>query len=275
MQVKEPSSVIIDGRKMAYDEVSPPNPKGTILLLTGLSSKRLAWYKQLEVFGRAFRTIALDNRDIGDSDPVTDPYTIADLADDAAAVLKALGIQHAHIVGISMGGFVALQMALRHPAYIEKLVLVATSAGGRVHVPPSPEMTAMLGKLDPQMEIGERMRRTYARVAAPGYFESHPKDWDRVAENARYRPQSQAAYFRQLQASMTNDVSSQLDQIQAPTLVVHGELDPLAAPENGRYLAQNIKGAKLLLYSNTGHALIIERAEEFNRDVLAFLENQE
>jgi pimeloyl-ACP methyl ester carboxylesterase len=74
---------------------------------------------------------------------------------------------------------------------------------------------------------------------------------------------------------MTNDVSSQLEQIQAPTLVVHGELDPLAAPENGRYLAQNIKGARLLLYPNTGHALIIERAEEFNRDVLAFLENQE
>lgn len=273
MQVKEPSSVIIDGRRMAYDEVSPPNPKGTVLLLTGFGSNRLSWYRQLEVFGRSYRTIALDYRDTGDSNLATAPYTIGDLADDAVAVLKALSIQHAHIVGISMGGFVALQIALRHPELVDKLVLIATSAGGGAHIPPNPEMMAQLGQLDLQMEVGERGRRTYAKIAAPGYFESHPEDWDRVAEIARYHPYSQAVYFRQLQAGMTHDVSGQLDRIQAPTLVVHGEVDPLVVPENGRYLAQHIKGARLLLYPNTGHILIIERAEDFNRDVLAFLDS--
>jgi 3-oxoadipate enol-lactonase len=72
---------------------------------------------------------------------------------------------------------------------------------------------------------------------------------------------------------MTYDVSRQLDHIQIPTLVVHGELDPRVVPENGRYLAQHITNARLLLYPNTGHLVIIERAEEFNRDVLAFLES--
>ncbi len=272
MPVKEPSFVMIDGRSMAYDEVSPANPQGTVLLLTGLGSNRLGWYGQLEVFGRTYRTIALDYRDVGDSDPMSEPYTLADLADDAAAVLSTLGVQRAHVVGISMGGFVAQQVALRHPDLVEKLVLVATSAGGSTHVPPNPEMMALLGQPDLQLEAGERRRRTYARIAAPGYFESHPADWDRVADNARHRPQRQESYFRQLQAGMTNDVSGQLDHIQAPTLVVHGEVDPLVVAENGRYLAQHIKGARLILYPNTGHIVIVERAEDFNRDVLAFLE---
>src|SRR5260370_66302 len=116
MRVKEPSFVMIDGRRTAYDEVSPANPQGTVLLLTGLGSNRLGWYGQLEVFGRTYRTIALDYRDVGDSDPMSEPYTLADLADDAAAVLSTLGVQRAHVVGISMGGFVAQQSALRRPA---------------------------------------------------------------------------------------------------------------------------------------------------------------
>lgn len=271
MLVKEPSFVLIDGRRLAYDEVSPANSKGTVLLLTGGDSNRLAWYKQLDVFGRAFRTIAVDSRDTGDSDPVSEPYTIADLADDGAFVLAALGVQQAHVVGISLGGFVGLQMVLRHPERVEKLVLVSTSA---THIPPSPEVMAQMRQLpqDQQLEVGERMQRVLALVAAPGYFANHPEDWDRIAEWARYRPQSQESAVRQMQASMTYDVSGQLDRIQVPTLVVHGELDPRVVHENGHYLAEHIKGARLVLYPNTGHLVIIERAEEFNRDVLAFLE---
>lgn len=273
MHVKEPSFATINGRKIAYDEFSSSHPKGTILLLTGLGSKRLGWYKQLEVFGRSYRTIALDHRDTGDSDPVTTPYTVDDLADDAAALLQTLHIDRAHIIGISMGGFVALHLALRHPERVDKLVLVATSAGGSTHVAPSQEMLALLAQPNPELEIGERARRTYARLAAPGYFESHPDDWNRIAENARYRPQSRESYFRQLQAVTGHNASMQLAQIQSPTLVVHGEVDPLVVPENGRYLAQHIQGAKLILYPHTGHIVIIEQAEDFNRDVLVFLES--
>lgn len=273
MPVQEPSFVMLGGRRIAYVAVSPPNPKGTMLLLTGLASKRLAWYKQLEPFGRTFRTIALDFRDVGDSDLASEPYTLDDLADEAVDVLLALGVPRAHVLGISMGGGVALHLALRHPERVEKLVVIATPPGGKAQVPISPEMMVLLGQPDLQLEIGERMRRTYAKVAAPGYFESHPEDGERLAENARYRPQSQEAYRRQLQAVMTHDVGGQLERIHAPTLVVQGELDPLVAPANAQYLAQHIPGARLLLYPNTGHLVHIEQAEELNRDVLAFLES--
>ncbi len=270
MLVEEPSLVLIDGRRIAYNEVSPLHPKGTVLLLTGSDSNRLTWYKQLDAFGRTYRTIAVDYRDTGDSDPASESYTIADLANDAAFMLAALGVQRAHVVGISLGGYVGLQLVLSHPEQVEKLVLISTSA---TYIPPGPEMMAKLLQLqqDAQVDVSERMQQVLALVTAPGYFATHPQDWEWISQWARYRPQSQEAATRQMQACMTYDVSEQLDHIQVPTLVVHGELDLRVAPENGRFLAEHITGARFILYPKTGHLVIIERAEEFNRDVLAFL----
>ena len=270
MDIPPPSYVTIQGRRLAYDEVSPPQPKGTILLLTGLAAKRLGWYKQMAAFGREYRTIALDHRDVGDSDPVTAPYRIGDLADDAAAVLRALGITQAHIVGISMGGYIALELALRHPDRVDKLVLVATSAGGLSHAWPAPRMLLMLARRS-QQEVGELTRRVYTQIMAPGYAESHPEEMARIVAVGRYRPMSTAAYRRQLGAVLRHDVSRRLGQINAPTLVIHGEDDPLVVAQNGINLAGRIRGARLILYPRTGHIPIIERAERFNRDVLAFL----
>ena len=271
LEIPSPSFVTVHGRRLAYDEASPSHPQGTVLLLTGLASKRLGWHKQLPVFGQVYRTIALDHRDTGDSDLATEPYTTADQADDAAAVLQALGVPKASIVGISMGGFIALELALRHPELVEKLVLTGTSAGGPTHVAPSPEMLALLMQNRTGVEIGELSRRSYSQLMAPGFAESHPDDMERVAENARYRPQSPEAYMRQLQTAMSHNVSDRLGQIRVPTLVVHGEVDPLVPVENGRYLAEHIHGAQLICYPNTGHISIVERADDYNRDVLAFL----
>ena len=168
MQLRTPSFVEVDGRKLAYNEVSPSNPRGTILLLTGLGAKRYGWYYQLDEFGRYYRTIALDHRDISDSDPFEEPYTIADLADDAAAALRALGVQRAHVMGISLGGFVGLQLALRHPDQLDKLVLISTSAGGATHVHPSQEMLARLAPTSREhIEVGELARLNYTAIMVP------------------------------------------------------------------------------------------------------------
>jgi pimeloyl-ACP methyl ester carboxylesterase len=273
MDVNEPSSVVIGGRKIAFDEARPANPadeQGVILLLTGLASKRLGWIRQLPIFGREYRTIAMDHRDTGDSDEVAEEYSTADLGDDAAALLMALGIGRAHVVGISLGGFAALQFAVRHPEMLEKLVLVATSAGGRVHVPPTPEIVALLTPT-PGAEVGERAIRTYSRIMAADFVAAHPEALETIAETARYRPQSGAAYLRQLRAALAHDVVDSLHHITAPTLVLHGELDPLVPPANGNYLAAHIANARHSVYTGVGHILIIERADKFNREVLAFL----
>jgi 3-oxoadipate enol-lactonase len=273
VHLRTPSFVEVDGRKLAYNEVSPVNPRGTILLLTGLGAKRYGWYYQLDEFGRAYRTVALDHRDISDSDPYNEPYTIADLADDAAAALRVLGVERAHVMGISLGGFVALQFAIRHPDQLDKLVLISTSAGGVTHVQPGPEMSARLAPASREhIEAGELARRNYTAITGPGFAENYPQDIENIAEIARYRPTHAPAYMRQLQAAMTHGAAQQLEHIQTPTLVIHGDTDPLVLPANGDYLAKHIKGAQHIVYHNVGHVPIIECPEQFNHDVLAFLE---
>ena len=271
LQVNPPSFVTVNGHRLAYDEVSPPNPKGTILLLTGLAAKRLGWYKQLPVFGQTYRTIAIDHRDVGDSDETPEPYTTADQANDAAALLDTLGIKRAYVIGISMGGFVALRLTIQRPDLVEKLVLTSTSAGGATHTNPGPEILALLMQPRDGVEIGELSKRTYATIMAPGYCESHPDEWEHIGEVARYRPQSAEAYGRQLQACLGHDVAERLGEIHVPTLVIHGDYDPLVPYPNGQYLAAHIPGAKFITYTNTGHIPIIERADDYNRDVLTFL----
>jgi len=269
------SFVTVNGRRLAYNEVGAnlSRPRGTILLLTGLAAKRYGWYKQLDEFGRFYRTIALDHRDISDSDEVTEFYAITDLADDAAGALHALGVERANVIGISMGGFVSLHLALRHPDLVEKLVLVSTSAGGKTAVQASAETLALLNNRESGAEPGEIARNTYTRIMGPGYAASHPREMETIVENARYRPQTIASYFRQLQAIAGHDASQQLTRIQIPTLVIHGEVDPLVPPANGQSLAQHIPGAKHITYPGVGHIPIIENAEQFNRDVLAFLDS--
>jgi 3-oxoadipate enol-lactonase len=272
MQFNPPQFVTVNGHKIAYEEVVPPEPQGTVLLLTGLASKRQGWYQQLPVFGQRYRTIAVDHRDAGDSDLATGDYTTGEQAEDAAGVLTALGIARAYVVGISMGGFIALELTLRHPELVQKLVLTSTSAGGKTHVAPSARVTALLVRPRlPWTDIGKAARRTYTIIMGPGYAAAHPDEMQHIAEVARHRPQPWPAYRRQLRACTRHDVAARLGAIATPTLVIHGEDDPLVPVANGKYLAEHIAGARLILYPATGHIPIIERAADYNRDVLAFL----
>jgi pimeloyl-ACP methyl ester carboxylesterase len=273
MEFGSPRYVTVDGRRLAYEEVSPPQPDATVLLLCGIGAKRQGWYKQLSVLGTRFRTLALDYRDVGDSDAAAEPYTIGDVAEDVYELMHALGIERASLAGVSMGGFVALELALRHPEAVDKLVLIVTSAGGATHVSTSPEIMRLLTpRADEDVETGEGARRVCTAVAAPGFAERHPDEIEMFVDIARHRPMTKAAYLRQLTANRGHDVSDRLDRIDAPTLVMHGDVDPLVPLENGRYLAEHIRGADLIVYPETGHIPEVERADEFNRDLIAFLE---
>ncbi|MGZ4178471.1 MAG: alpha/beta fold hydrolase, partial [Solirubrobacteraceae bacterium] len=110
----------VGGRQLAYEEVAPAHPQGSVLLLCGLGAKRQGWYRQLPVLGRRFRTIAVDYRDVGERDPADGPYSIADLAADTHALAAELGVHRASLVGISMGGFIALELAIAHPTFVDR-----------------------------------------------------------------------------------------------------------------------------------------------------------
>jgi 3-oxoadipate enol-lactonase len=253
-----------------YDDHSAGHP---ILLVSGLGSTRFGWWKQIEPFSRRFRVINMDNRDAGDSALSTGPYTIADMSEDAAGVIQNLKLGPTHIVGISMGGMIAQELAIRHPGLVDKLVLVSTTAGGPTNVSAKPEIAALLMRAG-ENSIETRVRRTFTAIAGEGYMAKHPEDLDQIVKNSIAKPMSLESYQRQLGACMVHfskGVADRLAQITAPTLVVHGDYDPLIPYENGKYLAEHIKGARLVTFPGVGHISMIESPEQFNREVIEFL----
>jgi 3-oxoadipate enol-lactonase len=263
--------VEVSGRRLAFDEVTPQEPRGTVLLLCGIGAKRQGWYKQLDVLGEHYRTLALDYRDVGDSDSASDQYSIRELADDVYGLAGQLGIDRASLVGISMGGFIALELALAHPEFVDRLILVVTSAGGKTHVSTSPEVMRALMPGEEEIESGEGARRVCSLVAGPGFAERHPGAIEEFVEIAQHNPMHVDAYLRQLSACRVHDVADRLREIGAPTLVIHGDADPLVRIENGRHLAGGIPGAQLIVYEGVGHIPEVECFEQFNRDLLDFL----
>lgn len=245
-----------------------------LVLISGLGTSRLSWWKQIVPLSAQFQLIAFDNRGIADSSRIQAPFTIADMADDVAALIDRLGVGPCFVLGISMGGFVAATFALRHPRLLRKLILTATSAGGPGHQRASDEVLSILintGGKDPVSYT----RMVYTILAGPNYMQTHPEDLDHIVANALAKPLSPDTYLYQLNAingyMTTEGIHHLLHHIAAPTLVLHGDADPLVPWGNGQSLAQKIKGSVLKLYPGVGHLPPIEVAHPFNRDVLDFL----
>ncbi len=251
------------GRRIFYDDVgSGPS----LLLLTGPSVGRRFVGPMLEHLAARCRLVAMDNRDAGESDPEATYYTMADLAGDAVALLDALRIQRSHVLGLSMGGRIALQLALDHPMRVDRLVLVSTplhdEGGHRPGEPlPAPEdwwiddpvervrrfLPAMVGPRD-------RARLTDAEVEA-------------AAERDRGNRITWAGLLRQTAAAADQDIGDAV----APTLVIHGERVAVAPLADGQALAASIPGADLLVLPEAGHAILFEQANEMTRAILDFL----
>lgn len=253
-----------------YDDYGTGHP---LLLMSGLASTRMGWWKQVEPFLAKFRVVNMDNRDAGDSALGTGPYSCGDMSEDTAGVIKHLNLGRTHVVAISMGGMIALNLVVRHPELVDKLVLVSTTAGGPTSVNAKPEILGLLMRAAGE-DLETRVRRTFTAIAAEGYMARHPEDLDQIVEYSLAKPMSLESYRRQLGACMDHGakgVAEQLGQITAPTLIIHGEGDPLIPYENGQYLAAHIKGSRLSSYSGVGHLPPIEAPERFNREVIDFL----
>jgi pimeloyl-ACP methyl ester carboxylesterase len=265
------STTQVGSHTVYYDEFGAGHP---LILISGLGSTRLGWWKQIEPFAKRFRVINLDNRDAGDSGLGTGPYTIADMAEDVAGVVQNLNLGRAHIVGISMGGMIAQELAIRHSKLVDRLVLVSTTAGGPTAVNAKPEIAALLIPNEGE-DIETRVRRTFTAIAGEGYMAKHPEDLDHIIKSSVAKPMSADSYQRQFGACLlhfSQGTSGRLAEITAPTLVVHGDCDPLIPYPNGRFLSEHIRGARLATYPGVGHLSPIEAAERFNREVIEFLD---
>lgn len=225
----------------------------TVLFIMGLGGRAADWNDAF--IGRLadrFETITFDNRGTGGSDHPDGEWTLEAMADEAMAVLDALGRPHAHVVGLSMGGMIAQLVALRHPARVDRLALLATHPGGPGVVQPTPRgLTALTP--DRRLPPAEIVRRAMIAITAPGFVERNPAAIAMLVELALAQPTPAATFARQMGAIVRSDRSARLGEIRAPTLVVHGGADELVPPENGRSLARAIPGARYVELPDVGH----------------------
>ena len=218
-----------------------------------------------------WRTITLDNRGTGRSFKPPAPYSIDQHADDAAAVLDALGVDRAHVLGHSMGGYIAQALALRHRHRVRSLVLVGTGAGVPTHEP-VPDSTLSIWLANAHRPPPEYARETMHLSFAPGWTEEHPERYTQLlAARLEYPtpPECWRAQYDSASAWVLR--GSPIEQIAVPTLVVHGDQDRVVPLSNGRGIASRIPGAELVVVPGVGHYVMLEHPG-FNDLVSSFLQ---
>ena len=241
-----------------------------LVLIQGMGLDRRGWQPVLHRLRRHFRLVLVDNRGTGHSDRAAGSYTVADMAGDVVAVLDAAGIGRAHVLGASLGGMVAQELAIRHPERVDGLVLACTAPGWPFAYPmpgASVRLLATAGRLP-----AEAARRRHTENALSGRTLRHrPELVDRLLELQDERPADRAALSAQAAAGARYTGRLRQARIRARTLVMHGGADAVVDPRNGRLLANRIPGARLVTFPALGHLLFWEDPDGFAEAVTSFL----
>jgi pimeloyl-ACP methyl ester carboxylesterase len=254
-----------------HDEKGQGEP---LLFLNGLSGDHLYWRSQFRVFGKKYRCLAVDNRDVGQSRYADEPYTICDLADDLKEWMEQLELPPAHVVGLSLGGAIAQELALAAPQCVKSLVLMNT-----------------LARADDwfrgTLRAFELIRRQVADTAAffdailpwwvsHHFFEESERiSWLRALLHQNPYPQRLEGFLRQLEALAHHDAADRLGQIACPVLVMGGEDDCVAPPRFSREIKALIPQAQLIVLPGVGHAPPLEDPSAFNTRLEDFLARQQ
>jgi pimeloyl-ACP methyl ester carboxylesterase len=262
---------IINKIRMHY-EVTGQGPP--VLLINGLSAPSVAWALQVKALAPHFQVVTFDNRGVGATDLPPEPvYTTGQMADDAAAVLRQLKISRAHVLGASMGGTIALELALRHPPLVRSLTLACTWAEGDARFLHTVESWISLAYRVP---IEERLRHVvYPWLFSPAFFATKDNVETAFQRAMAYPHQTKAeAIERQGKGILAWNGTrvKRLSSIRVPALVLVGADDILTPPAFSRALATKLARARLSVLPG-GHGFFLEHAELFNRTVLRFLKS--
>jgi pimeloyl-ACP methyl ester carboxylesterase len=256
-----------DGARIAWESDGPADGPA-VLLIMGLAWPAASWYRQVPALAERYRVIRLDNRGAGLTGDVPGaPYTVQTMAADCLAVLDEAGVAEAHVVGISMGGLMAQELALTVPERVRSLCLLATHPG-IAHAVLNPDAMEMLQK---------RATMTPAEAAEASIpFNYGPSTArERIEQDWAVRFPLAATNDGYLAQAMGTAQWSGFDRIPAittPTLVVHGEIDRLVPLGNGQILADRIPGAELVVVPGANHVLTTDEDEQVNKILLDWLD---
>jgi pimeloyl-ACP methyl ester carboxylesterase len=252
-----------------YYETAGSAQEPPLLLITGLTGYADDWFAQVPALQDDFYVITFDNRGAGRSTQPGPGYTMVDMANDTAALLDVLNIAQTSLFGISMGGMIALNLAVHYPQKVTKLALGCTMAGGASAVMPDEKVLAAMTA----PSSGDLLQDFYNGlwfILAPDTEENDPQLVEQLAAVAVKNPQTPIGFMGQFEAISTHDVTAALADLSVPTLVLHGDLDLLVPMENGRFLADQIPNAQFKIYPNCGHLFFVEQALHVNDDLSEF-----
>jgi 3-oxoadipate enol-lactonase len=264
------SEVVRDGVRLVWEGVGEGD---AVLFIHGLGYDRFGWGPAPAILADRYRIVTFDNRGVGESDAPPGPYSTIEMAADAKAVLDDAGVERAHVVGTSLGGMIAQELALSHPERLHTLVLSATTPGGETAYPM------------PQRSAGRfaAFAEDASRENLRGLVENSLSDWtvtsrpELVEEIFRYRldhPPRLDSWLAQGEAGRTFSSLASLPSLKTPTLIIHGTDDNVVDHRNSELLARAIPGAELVLVRRTGHLGFWERPIELAETIAAFFERR-
>jgi 3-oxoadipate enol-lactonase len=232
-----------------------------VVFLHGIGGNRHHWRHQLPVFATRFKAAAWDARGYGESDDYEGPLDFASFTQDLLRVLDFFKAAKAHLVGLSMGGRIARNFALRHPERVAKLVLANTTPGFDALSPD-----------EVKKFVAERKNRTPESMKALISAHARPGTYEELL--ASFKALRQPSYLKTLEASVTQDRAAPIEKIRSPTLVITSDEDKVYPPSIARGMAKRIPDARLAVISGAGHLSNLEQPGQFNQVVLRFLSQE-
>lgn len=245
-----------------------------LILIMGLGGESGDWILQARAFSKYFRVLTFDNRGVGKSEKPSESYTIKTMADDVVGLMDYLGIDKAHILGVSMGGAIAQEIAINYPERVRKLILVSTTPGKDEKGAHSPELLRAMGLQEGfcdedirSVDIGRVMNSLSSNSYSSKMLKAVavPYCW------VRMKLFGIQGLGKQFEAVMTSSTRDRLNMIKAPTLVIAGTEDGIVPTRSSELLAERIPNARLIKIQGGSHTLIAEKRGRFNREVLEFL----
>ena len=242
-----------------------------LLLIRGFTADCSNWGDRfLAPLQERFTCIRFSNRGTGLSDKPAGPTSIRQMAADAAALLDAIGIERAHVFGVSMGGMIAQEIALSHAGRVNGLALGCTAPAGEAVTGADPGVIALITP-DPSLSPAEQLRKAWPALVSSEFIEGNRDFLQEMLRLSLVNPTPLATALQQMAAIREFDASAHLGQIRALTLVIHGDADRLIPYENGALIAGKISGAEMKTIAGAGHMFFWERPSESAEAISEFL----